>query len=101
MSGGHHVVYQRADNDSDRRTAERKRQKVHLMKQYSIIPLYTHLQPVSFQRLNVCSHVQSCRLLHVPGIHCHVCVSSISSCAFVYFITNNSIPRKQSFKKQT
>ena len=34
----------------EERETERKRQKVYLVKQYSIIPLYTHVQPVSFQR---------------------------------------------------
>ena len=60
MSGGHHIVYQCTDNDSDRSKAERKRQKVYLMKQHSIIPLYTHLQPVSFQK---CERVFSCPIM--------------------------------------
>ena len=30
-------------------------------------------------------HVQSDKLVHVSGIHCHVCTSSTSGCAFVYF----------------
>ena len=28
---------------------------------------------------------QSCKLVHVSGIHCHVRASSTSGCAFVYF----------------
>ena len=34
---------------------------------------------------NVRSHVQSRKLVHVPGVHCHVRASSTSGCAFVYF----------------
>ena len=30
-------------------------------------------------------HVQSCKLVHVSGIHCHVRASSTSGYAFVYF----------------
>ena len=31
------------------------------------------------------SHIQSRKLVHVSGVHCHVCASSTSGCAFVYF----------------
>ena len=31
------------------------------------------------------SHIQSRKLVHVSGIHCHVWASSTSGCAFVYF----------------
>ena len=31
------------------------------------------------------SHIQSCKLVHVSGIHYHKCVSSTSGCVFVYF----------------
>ena len=41
-----------------------------------ISPLHTNLQVVN---------VQSRKLVHVPGVHCHVCASSTSGCAFVYF----------------
>ena len=30
------------------------------------------------------SHVQSHKLVHVSGVHCHVHTSSTSGCAFVY-----------------
>ena len=30
------------------------------------------------------SHIQSRRLVHVSGAHCHVCAAS--GCAFVYFV---------------
>ena len=30
-------------------------------------------------------HVQSCKLVHVCGITCHVCISSKSSYTFLYF----------------
>ena len=33
----------------------------------------------------MCSHVQSCKLVHESGVHCHVHASSTSGCAFVYF----------------
>ena len=26
-------------------------------------------------------HVQSCRLVHTSGVHCHMCASSTSGCA--------------------
>ena len=35
--------------------------------------------------MNALAHVQSRKLVHVSGIHCHVCASSTSGCAFVYF----------------
>ena len=31
------------------------------------------------------SHVQSCKLVHMSGVLCHVCASSTGGCAFVYF----------------
>ena len=31
------------------------------------------------------SHVRSHKLVHVSGVHCHVCAASTSGCAFVYF----------------
>ena len=34
---------------------------------------------------NVCLHVQSRKLVHMPGVLCHMPVSSTSGCAFVYF----------------
>ena len=30
--------------------------------------------------MKVCLHVQSCKLVHVSGIHCHGCASSTSCC---------------------
>ena len=44
-----------------------------------------NLQVVSFQRCELCSHVQSRKLIHVSGVHCHVGASATSGCAFVYF----------------
>ena len=35
--------------------------------------------------MNVHSHVQSRKLVHVSGVHCHMRASSTSGCAFVYF----------------
>ena len=35
--------------------------------------------------MQVCSPVQSCKLVHVSGIHCHVHASSTSGCAFFFF----------------
>ena len=34
---------------------------------------------------NVCLHVQSRKLVHESGVHCHVRASSTSGCAFMYF----------------
>ena len=39
----------------------------------------------TFKDANMCSHVQSHKLVHVSGVHCHTHASSISGCAFVYF----------------
>ena len=39
----------------------------------------------TFKDVNVHSHVQSHKLVHVSGVHCHVHASSTSGCAFVYF----------------
>ena len=30
-------------------------------------------------------HVQSCKLVHVSGVHCHAWASPTGGCAFVYF----------------
>ena len=35
--------------------------------------------------MNVCSHVQSRKLVHMCCVHCHVHAPSTSGCAFVYF----------------
>ena len=39
----------------------------------------------TFKDVNVHSHVQSRKLVHMSGGLCHMCASSTSSCAFVYF----------------
>ena len=39
----------------------------------------------TFKGMNLCPHVQSCKLVHVSGVPCHVHVFSASGCAFVYF----------------
>ena len=39
----------------------------------------------TFKDANVRSHVQSRKLVHVSGVHCHVHASSTCGCAFVYF----------------
>ena len=51
----------------------------------TVSPLHTNLQVVSFKEANVCSHVQAHKLVHVSGVHCHVCASSTSNCGFIYF----------------
>lgn len=33
----------------------------------------------------MCSRVQSCKLVHMSGVYCHLLASSTNSCAFVYF----------------
>ena len=35
--------------------------------------------------MNVCLHVQSHRLVHTSGEHCHMCTYSTRGCAFAYF----------------
>ena len=44
----------------------------------------------TFKDVNVCSHVQSHKLVHMFGIHCHVCASSTCGWIFVYFIEYSS-----------
>ena len=39
----------------------------------------------TFKEANVRSHVQARKLVHVTGVHCHVCASSTSNCGFIYF----------------
>ena len=39
----------------------------------------------------MCSHDQSQKLIHVSGVHCHMCVSSTSGCSFVYLTIQYSI----------
>ena len=52
---------------------------------YTVSLLHTNLQVSNFQRYECVSRVQSCKLVHTSGIHCHVHASSTSGCAFVYF----------------
>ena len=37
------------------------------------------------------SPVQSCKLVHVSGVHCHVCESSTGGCAFVYTLLYSTV----------
>ena len=39
----------------------------------------------TFKDVNVHSRVQSCKLVYMFGVYCHVRASSTSGCAFVYF----------------
>lgn len=100
-SGGHHIVYQCADSDSDRRTAESNRQKVYLMKQYSIIPLYTHLQTVSFQRRE-CAF--SCPIMQVTSCAwhtlSHVCIfyKQLSFCVLYCKVLQSTVVQGHYFK---
>ena len=38
----------------------------------------------AFKDTNVCLHVQSSKLVHVSGVHCHMCAYSTTGCDFVY-----------------
>ena len=40
--------------------------------EYTVSPLHMNFQVANF----VCSHVQSCKLVHESGIHCHMTASS-------------------------
>ena len=35
--------------------------------------------------MNECLHVQSCKLAHMSGIHCHMGASWTRGCPFMYF----------------
>ena len=48
--------------------------------------------------MTVRSHVQSGKLVHVSGIHCHVCASSKSGCTFVYFTVESTVAQYLYFK---
>ena len=39
----------------------------------------------------MCLHVQSHKLVHVSGEHCHTCTSFTRGCGFVYFIVQYHI----------
>ena len=43
-------------------------------------------EPSSFKLkdANVCSPIQTCKLVHMSGIHSHMHASSTNGCAFVY-----------------
>ena len=58
----------------------------HLLISWLQSPSHTY-EPSScvFKDMNMCSHIQSHKLIHVSGIHCHVHTSSASGCASVYF----------------
>ena len=45
----------------------------------------------TFKNANMHSLVQSCELVHLSGLHCHMRASSTSSHAFVYFIVQYSM----------
>ena len=45
----------------------------------------------TFKDANVRSHVQSHKSGHVSGVHCHVCASSTSGCAFAYITVHYCI----------
>ena len=45
----------------------------------------------TFKDVDLSSHVQSRKLVHVSGVHCHVRASSTSVCDFVYFIVQYCI----------
>ena len=54
-------------------------------------PLPVNLQVANFQR---CERVSTCsvtKLVHLSGAHCHLCVSSMSGCAFVDFTVVNRV----------
>ena len=59
---------------------------------YCKSPTYIHTYSKSptyklwtFKDANLCSFVQSYKLAHMSGVHCHVYASSIGDYAFVYF----------------
>ena len=54
-------------------------------KRVHYVPYIRTFKLRTFKDADVRSHVQSCRLVDMSGIHCHVCASSTSVCAFVYF----------------
>ena len=56
-----------------------------------VTPLHTSLQMQTFNDANMHSHVQSRKLVHMSGVHCHLRASSTSGCAFVYFIVQYCI----------
>ena len=45
----------------------------------------------TFKDANVCSHAQSHKLVHMSGVHCYPCVSSMSGCAFVDLTVLNRV----------
>ena len=44
------------------------------------------------------SHVQARKLVHVTGVHCHVCASSTSNCGFIYFTVYGTVVQCLYFK---
>ena len=48
-------------------------------------PLHSNPKLRTFEDANVHLRVQLHKLVHVSGVYCHMCVSSTSGCAFVYF----------------
>ena len=49
------------------------------------VPYIRTFELWAFKDVNTCLHIQSRKLVHVSGVHCHMCASSTSGCAFVYF----------------
>ena len=57
-------------------------------------------------KTQTCSYVQVHELVHVFGLHCHMCATSTSGCAFVYFTVqyyvkyNSTVFQAQDVHKQ-
>ena len=65
----------------------------------TVSPLHTNLQ-IANSKMQTHLHVQSRKLVHTPGVHCHmsgvphhVRASSTSGCAFVYFTVQYCIKK--------
>lgn len=65
--------------------------KLLLTNKYSKSPPYVTSKLQAFKAMNICSHVQSLKLVYVSGIYCHVHTSPTSSCPFMYFLLLSTI----------
>lgn len=55
---------------------------LHCLVMITVSPLHTDLQVMN-KDVNVQSPVQSCQLVHVSGVYCHMGASCTSGCAFI------------------
>ena len=68
-------------------------QQIHVTHFITIqyVPYMQTFKLPTFKDTNMCMHIESCKLVHVSGVHCHMHAFSGRSCAFVYLTLQHCI----------